>query len=94
MSMLIKKPPVGNGGAWIGTRLRQNSLVRRRRLEKPTRTSTPYGALTLVYGHSVTGIARRVFESTLRRGSWIARFRSFFIFADNALMGRPNKLNA
>ena len=48
-------------------------------------------ALTLVYGHSETGIARRVFESTLRRGSWIERFRSFFIFAHKSLAGAQTK---
>ena len=84
MSMLIKKPPVGNGGAWIGTRLRQNSLVRRRRLEKPTRTSTSYDAGTCIWTLR-NWHARRVFESTLRRGSWIARFRSFFISPTNPL---------
>ena len=42
-----KKPPVGNGGAWIGTRLRQNSLVRRRRLEIST-SSPEFSTLALV----------------------------------------------
>ena len=89
MSMLIKKPPVGNGGAWIGTRLRQNSLVRRRRLEKPTRTSTPYDADTCIWTLR-NWLARRVFESTLRRGSWIARFRSFFILSTKPSRGTEN----